>query len=96
MEVGGIEPQARVVAQGLTWHRDQIVTLFWVYCGIRNERRLMQSMEMPEVGRDTKPTRFADLDLNISAGRVERSDQLNPVRKIVDMSDPLGYWELVS
>lgn len=28
MEVGGIEPPTCVVAQGLKWHRDQIVTLF--------------------------------------------------------------------
>lgn len=27
VEVGGIEPQTRVVGQGLTWHCDQIVTL---------------------------------------------------------------------
>ena len=28
MEVGGIEPPTRIVAQGLTCHCDQIVTLF--------------------------------------------------------------------
>ncbi len=28
MEVGGIEPPTRVVAQGLTGHCDQIVTVF--------------------------------------------------------------------